>query len=182
MTMSCRLKFRRYTLAALFLVAVGAAAQPVELKAFDKMGNEVGPYSHGFVYVRLDESTIIAIQLEYLNAESARGQWQDVTRMMPKADYHPALYYTERDCIGTAYIVYPNATMPGVKPMQIVVDKPNQVLVYLAEARPPLNRKLASYLNGTGGCRNKPAVRSWVVPVVNTVDLTARFPVPYTLR
>lgn len=178
--MSRSLRFRRSALAAFLLASISAMAQPVQLKVFDKVGNEVGPFDHGLVYIRLDESTIVAVRLGYLNLESRRGPWVDVTRMVPIPG-PSGIYFSEPDCVGSAYLTYLSSDVPGVQPMGAVVDKGGSVTLYVGKPKFAMSRQLSSLLNGSGGCRNRRSQQT-VVPVTSTFDLTAQFPVPYTLR
>jgi len=175
------LRLRWLTLLAACLASFAATAQSVQLKVFDKVGDEVGPFDHGLVYVRLDEATIVAVRLGPLTVESPRGQWSDVTRMVPVAGPSD-VYFSEPNCMGTAYLSYYTLDVPGVQPMGASVDKRGRATLYIGKARRPVVRDLQSLLyKYGGGCRNRKSQVS-VIPVTSTFDLAARFPVPYTLR
>jgi hypothetical protein len=179
--MSLLLRLRTFALVTIVFGSMGAVAQPVQLKVFDKAGNEVGPFDHGLVYIRLDESTLVAVRLGYLTVESPRGTWSDVTRMVPVSG-PSTISFTERDCMGAAYMSYLTPDVPGVMPMGAVVSKSGRATLYIGKARRPVYRSLQSLFYKYGaGCRNRMS-QDYVVPVTSTFDLTARFPAPYTLR
>ena len=175
---------RQVAIAALLSMTLGVSAQPVQLKVFDKVGNEVGPFDHGLVYIRLVDSTLVAIQLAALAIETSRGWWSDNTRMVPVSQYERPVYFTETDCGGASYVL-PWSDVPGVSPSAIVNDKnTNNVFVYVGKVGRPVVRALHSRLTFHKHCDNfyKRVEEKAVIPVVKVFDLTSQFPVPYSLR
>jgi hypothetical protein len=178
-----------HRIASLCLALVGAAclaasamAQPVQLTIIDRDGTEVGRKDGGLVLVRLDESTIVAIQLGPKTVEGDSGKiWQDITRVIPTTG-PGAVYFSEANCSGTAYISYLNLSELGAQPAGTVADADGgRATVYIGKPGYPVRRHLASRLESGHVCSNG-SYRDSVIPVVNVVDLSARYRVPFTLK
>lgn len=162
-------------------VAASAMAQPIQLMVVDKAGVEVGPKGGGGVFVRLDEVTIVAVPLAPLTVEGGSGKvWQDITRLVPSSGIN-AVYFSDANCTGTAYISYPNLSELGAQPAGAVADTDGKATVYVGKPGYPVRRHLGSRLDSGHVCNNG-THRDSVTPVVKVFDLSARFQAPFTLK